>query len=153
MMKERNAKRNRIDIAPQALLLAAGVILSVVLISVMVMQFEQARQMSNVVSQKMTSATESLKNSGITQYDGLRVSGAEVRNFYKLHLTKNGSGEFDQMTIDNGDTICRYTDSGAYELITDSSGSAYVAPTDVYLCYVEQNANGIITNVLFKREK
>ena len=75
-------KRNRLDIAPQALLLAAGVILSVVLISIMVTQFEQARQMSDIVTGNMLSTAETLKNSSITQYDGLRVSGAEVRNFY-----------------------------------------------------------------------
>ena len=60
-------KRNRFEIAPQALLLAAGVILSVVLISIMVMQFEQAKNMSDVVSGKMIEDTERLRNSGIMQ--------------------------------------------------------------------------------------
>ena len=145
-------KRNRLDIAPQALLLAAGVILSVVLISIMVTQFEQARQMSDIVTDNMISAAEDLKNSSIAQYDGLRVSGAEVRNFYKVHLTAAGAENFEKMTVDNGETTRAYTKSGDFSLMTDRNGSAYVAPTDVYLCSIEINANGIITNVLFKRE-
>ncbi len=146
-------RRNSFDIAPQALLLAAGVILSVVLISIMVVQFEQARKMSDVVSGKMIEDTERLRNSGITQYDGLRVSGAEVRNFYKLYLTSAGPKGFEKLTVKSGDTEKSYTRSGSFSELTDSSGSGYVAPTDVYLCTVEQNANGIITNVIFYLEK
>ena len=145
-------KRNRLDIAPQALLLAAGVILSVILISVMVMQFEHARQMSDIFTQNMISDTEKLKNSDIMQYDGLRVSGAEVRNFYKLHLTRTGPDNFEIMTVDNGVTVRKYTDSGNFADLTNSDGNAFVAPTDVYLCSIEKNDNGIITNVLFKRD-
>ena len=145
-------KRNGLDIAPQALLLAAGVIFSVVLISIMAMQFEQARQMSDIVSENMISTAEELKNSWITQYDGLRVSGAEVRNFYKLHLSKNGASDFEKMTVNNGTTTRSYTKAGNYSELTDKDGAAYVAPSDVYLCSIEQNANGIITEVVFKRE-
>ena len=145
-------KRNRLDVAPQALLLAAGVILSVVLISIMVTQFEQAKQVSDIVTQNMISTAENLKNSDITRYDGLRVSGAEVRNFYKLHLNASGAENFEKMTVDNGETTQSYTKSGDFAHLTDSNGTAYVAPTDVYLCSIEQNANGMIINVLFKRE-
>ncbi|MBO7354696.1 MAG: hypothetical protein J6U61_10645 [Lachnospiraceae bacterium] len=146
-------KRNRFEIAPQALLLAAGVILSVVLISIMVMQFEQAKNMSDVVSGKMIEDTERLRNSGIMQYDGLRVSGAEVRNFYKLYLTAAGPKGFEKLIVKNGGAEKSYISSGSFSELTDTSGSGYVAPTDVYLCTVEQNANGIITNVIFNLEK
>ena len=146
-------KRNRFEIAPQALLLAAGVILSVVLISIMVMQFEQARKMSDVVSGKMIEDTERLRNSGIMQYDGLRVSGAEVRNFYKLYLTATGPKGFEKLIVKNSGAEKSYTRSGNFSELTDTSAGSYVAPTDIYLCTVEQNANGIITNVIFNLEK
>ena len=146
-------KRNRFEIAPQALLLAAGVILSVVLISIMVMQFEQARTMSDAVSGKMIEDTERLRNSGVMQYDGLRVSGAEVRNFYKLYLTASGPKGFEKLIIKNSGAEKSYTRSGCFSELTDAAGGGYVAPTDIYLCTVEQNANGIITNVIIDHEK
>ncbi len=146
-------KRNSFEIAPQALFLAAGVILSIALISIMTLQFEQSRQMTGEVNRKMLDMTESIKNSEITQYDGLHISGAEVRNFYKLYLTSSGARGFDQMIIDNGAGTRVYLSSGDFAKLTDSKGEGYVAPADIYLCTVEQNANGIITNVRFEKKE
>ena len=69
-----NYKRNRIEIAPRALLLAAGVVLTVVLISVMVSQFKSAEEMINVSSTVISEKTQDLKDSELTGIDGLEVN-------------------------------------------------------------------------------
>lgn len=145
-------RRNRFEIATQALLLSVGVILSVVLISVMVVQFEQARSMSDAVGQNMLEATERIRDSDLLQYDGLRVSGAEVRNFFKLNLSKTGPVGFTDLVIDNGNGAITYWTSSGYSEITDITGTRYVNPVDVYLCRVDQNANEVITTIKFTRQ-
>ena len=47
-------KRNCIEIAPRALLLAAGVVLTVVLISLMISQFKSAQEMVNISSEMIS---------------------------------------------------------------------------------------------------
>lgn len=145
-------KRNRFEIAVQALLLSVGVVLSVVLISVMVVQYEQARSMSDAVGENMLEATERIRDSNLTQYDGLRVSGAEVRNFFKLNLTKSGPKGFTDLVIDNGNGSITYWSSSGYLEITDNTGTRYVSPTDVYLCSVDRNTNEVITTIKFTRQ-
>lgn len=145
-------KRNRFEVAVQALLLSVGVILTVVLISVMIVQFEQARNMSDAVSENMLEVTERIRNSDLTQYDGLRVSGAEVRNFFKLNVAKSGPKGFTDLIIDNGSGAVTYWSSSGYSEITDNTGNRYVCPTDVYLCSVDRNINEVITTIKFTRQ-
>lgn len=144
--------RNRFEIAPQALLLSVGVILSIVLISVMVTQFEQARSLSDEVSRNMLKTGEQIRNSDLMQYDGIKVSGAEVRNFFKMQISAGGPDGFDTLVINNGKTTGKYSESGKYSLITDMGSAAYVNPTDVYLCSILSNANGMITTVTFTKQ-
>lgn len=142
-------KRNRFDVAPQALLLAAGVVLSIVLISIMVNQFEQARAMAAAVSDNMIGATESIKCANVMQYDGVEVTGADVRNFYKKYMQDGMPEEFLSMTVDNGISSNTGLLPGEYRSMTDSGSDGYVNPIDRYYCTIDRNANGIILNVAF----
>ncbi|MBP5331379.1 MAG: hypothetical protein J6Y89_05965 [Lachnospiraceae bacterium] len=143
--------RNRFEVAPQALILSAGVIMSIVLISIMVSQFERARNMSSVVTQKMMNTTADIANSDILQYDGVVITGADVRNFYRRYYTASGS-EAGTMTVNNGQISSSYTSSGSYGRMTDPSDRAYIRPDDLYKCSVTVNANGIITGTGFVKK-
>lgn len=143
-------QRNRIDIAPQALMMAAGVIVSVVLISIMVNQLDTAKTMARTVGQSISRATKQLSLSEIMQYDGMKVSGAEVRNFYKMHLRKRAAEGPECMTIDNSFSRETYDDPLQYGKLTNEREYTYVDPLDVYKCTVCQNDNGIITEVIFE---
>ena len=143
--------RNRFEVAPQSLILSAGVIMSVILISIMVSQFEKARNMSAVVTQKMLDTTADIANSDILQYDGAVITGADVRNFYRRYFRTSGS-DIGTMYVNNGRTNTAYTVSGAYGKMTDPSDTAFIKPDDLYKCTVTVNANGIITNTNFVRK-
>lgn len=143
--------RNRFEIAPQALILSAGVIMSIILISIMVAQFERAQKMSAAVTQKMIQTSEAIANSDIMQYDGVTLTGADVRNFYRKYFTQNGS-EVSTMSVSNGKTTTNYTASGSYSDMTDPNGRNFIKPDDLYKCSVTVNKNGIITNVSFTKK-
>lgn len=145
--------RNRIEIAPQALLMAAGVIMSVVLISIMIAQLDTAKGLARTVEANVLEATARVADSDIMQYDGMRVSGAEVRNFFKLHMKKKGADGLETLTIDNAFTRYSHTDSSMFSKMTDERDYMYINPADVFLCTVNCNDNGIITEVLFEINK
>ena len=140
--------RNRFETAPQAMILSAGVIMSIILISIMVSQFERAQKMSAEVTQKMLKTGEAIANSDIMQYDGVTVTGADVRNFYRKYFTGSGS-EIAVMTVNNGKTTTNYTASGSYSDMTDPKGKKFIKPDELYKCSVSVNKNGIITKVSF----
>ena len=143
--------RNRFEIAPQAMILSAGVIMSIIFISIMVAQFEKAQKMSAAVSEKMIKAGEEIANGDIMQYDGITLTGADVRNFYRKYFSQNGS-EVMKMTVNNGKTTSDYTASGSYPSMTDPGGNKFIKPDDLYKCSVTVNKNGIITKVSFTRK-
>ena len=80
---------NRIEIAPRALLMAAAVMLSVLLVSIMISQYNSAREVVNSSSDVMSRKAEEIRNSDIMQYDGLTVNGEDVINFIKKKIPKH----------------------------------------------------------------
>lgn len=147
--KKTGGCRNRIEIAPQALIFAAGVLLSVMLISVMVGQFEDARSLSAAVSENMLRATQDIRDSGVMQYDGLLVRGSDVINICRRYVSDNdlricidyaGSGRrADAVTIE----------AALVSELRDSTSGLYVRPSGRFRCDVERNANDVITGMIF----
>lgn len=142
-------KRNAFELPATAMLMAAGVLIAVVIISILFVQFRQANQMSSAVSENLTDTTDDIKNASIMQYDGLEVTGADVVNFYKKHLGDYRSGETGPFTIVIGGTS--YTNGASAASLRDSSSASYVKPTSRYKCAVTKNANGVITRVTFTK--
>ncbi len=143
--------RNRFELAPQALILSAGVILSVIMISIMVSQFEKTKNLSNAVSQRLIDQSAKIAEGDIVQYDGITVTGADVRNFYRRYVEK-ASPAIEMMSVDNGIVRMKYDSRGHYRELNDPSGTAFVGPADLYKCRVTVNDNGVITNVDFTKE-
>lgn len=143
-------KRNGMEIAPQALLLAASVLITVIIISILVLNFKSASQLSSAAGDQIVEMTDDIKNNSVMQYDGLEVTGADVVNFYKKHLGDYASGQTGPFSVTIGGTS--YTNGASVSSLRDSSSAAYVKPTARYKCKVTQNANGVITNVTFTKK-
>ena len=140
-------KRNRIEIAPRALLLAAGVVLTVVLISVMIVQFKSAQSMVNISNEMISERTEELKNSELEEIDGTLVSGSDVINVCKKQL-KNGI----TITLKNGSVTKSYTGEDDIYKLKDYDSPEYVKPSTKWKCRVDVNRNGIVTEIIFTRK-
>lgn len=151
-------RHNLIDIAPQALLLAAGIVLSVVLVSIMVTQFKAGKEMVNIAGERILDVTEDIKQSEILQYDGLTVNGADVINFCKKHLGEYTTGEKADITVNvnyliNGRFACySYRNSDCLSAIRNPDSEQYIKPVTRWKCEVVKNKNGIITEINFKSQ-
>ena len=140
-------KRNCIEIAPRALLLAAGVVLTVVLISVMINQFNSAQEMVNISSNMINERTENLKNGEILDMDGLEVSGSDVLNVCKKELGKGLN-----ITLKNGSDSITYYEESSLAKLRDYESSEYIKPSTRWKCKVVKNKNGILTDIMFTRK-
>lgn len=139
--------RNCIEIAPRALLLAAGVVLTVVLISVMINQFESAQEMVNISSEMINERTENLKNGDILDMDGMEVSGSDVLNVCKKELGKGLN-----ITLKNGSASITYSEESSLTKLRDYESSEYIKPSTRWKCNVVKNKNGILTEIIFTRK-
>lgn len=149
-------KRNRFEVVGQSLVFAAGVIVAVVFVSIMVMEFENARKLSDAVNENMIELTAAVRDSTVTMYDGVKVLGADVLNFGRKYFgSASGACPFVMKIItDSGQSVVVSDSEGLKELVRVSGlGTApgAIDPTDEYLGSVSQNANGIITEVSFTK--
>ena len=146
---------NRIEIAPRALLMAAAVMLSVLLVSIMISQYNSAREVVNSSSDVMSRKAEEIRNSDIMQYDGLTVNGEDVINFIKKNLAE-GAEMQGQITVTltgvsgNSQSL---TDTVLLGSLTDPENEKYIRPFSKWKCSVKKNKNGIITEVVFRKNK
>lgn len=148
-------KRGMIEIAPQALILAAAVVITMVLIALGINQLDKAKDVNSAITDSTNSMVNDLRNNEVAQYDGLTVSGADVINFFKKNYgtTKDPKCEY-TITIGNGTSTVTYP-SGTltYKDLSDTSKAAnYVRPTDKYECDVTYNANDVLTGITFTKK-
>ena len=146
---------NTVEIAPRALLLATSVILSVILVSLMIAEFNSAREMANISSDIMSDRTEEIRDSDVMQFDGLTVSGSDVVNFCMKQFKDTFSGEEAEFKItlkSSSGNSRTYKDYESVLRLKDSEESEYVNPISKWKCRVNRNKNGIITEVLFTKK-
>lgn len=144
-----------IEIAPRALLMAAAVMLSVLLISIMISQYNSAREVVNSSSDVMSRKAEEIRNSDIMQYDGLTVTGEDVINFMKKNLGEDAE-MYGQLTVTLkgvSGNILSYSDTESVSSLTDPENEKYIRPFSKWKCSVKKNKNGIITEVIFSKKK
>ena len=140
----------------QSLVFAAGVVMAVVFVSVMIMEFENSKKLSDAVNENILELASSVKSGGVMMYDGVRVRGADVLNFGKKYFY----GSEDERTfclqiIDASGEVVVVSDRQDMEKVVKASGtgtdSDAVDPAADYLGEVEQNENGIVISVVFRQ--
>lgn len=149
-------RRNKIEISVNALLLAAGVIITIVIISLGIAQLERAKKTNSIVSDSVNDLSNDLQNNAITQYDGLTLTGSEVINFFKKHC---GSENDVTVIIKTGTNTTVYdpdgkiAGAGDYNTnkndIANKSSAKYISPIAKFKCLVGINKNDMVTVVYF----
>ncbi len=147
-------KRNRFEIVGRSLVFAAGVIVSVVFVSIMILEFENSKQLSDAVNENMIGLTSAVRDSGVMMYDGVRVLGADVLNFGKKYFYSASGGEEFVMTITlaSGQELSVSSRNDMEEVVRSSGlgiSTETVNPLGEYIGKVTKNDNGVITLVSF----
>ncbi|MBQ9120212.1 MAG: hypothetical protein IJY09_09215 [Lachnospiraceae bacterium] len=136
------------SMATRFLTLGAATIISCLLISLGMQQYRQAKQLTNIVNRRMIELSAWMEGEEILQYHGVKVSGAEVLNFYKRFFCGFVPADFEMQLVQNGCEISMK--NGAYLAELQNSKSLLYCPDNaVYQCNVVENQNRVITAVRF----
>lgn len=139
------------EISVKSLWMGASVVITVALITLGLMQYGKAKQLAALVSEDMGSLASEIADNEILRYDGLSVSGSDVRSFARRVFSKD-SGTGISITVNSGGKSKSYYDYGDTEGMTDYESAAYVEPTGRFVGKVIKNGNGVITGIIFTGE-
>lgn len=139
------------DSALKGLMLAAGVILTCLVIGVGFYIAREAHSTAMASSNQLSEYQTSIEESKFTKYDGMRVSGSDVVNFAKKHLISYDQTNLAPVYV----SIKTSTHEETYETnqylknLRDFSNKRYVNPVSVFEGAVVRDANDAIVGVIF----
>lgn len=135
------------------LLSAAGIILTCTIVSVGIVNLNQAKQMAGMTAGKINNYNSELSQSELKIYDGLVVRGSDVINFYKKYFgsLKRSDPDLFLLTVITSLGSQTYSDGSFFDNIKSSESSCYIKPTDKFIGEVIFNDNEVITDIIFKQ--
>lgn len=134
-------------------LLAAGLIVTAGLIFVGFRIADIGKETANQLIDGFVGFKQEVEESEIMQYDGITVSGSDVVNFMRKHLSKGAYEDESGMKI----TVIKAEQSTTYQKydeikeINNFSHESYVDPTMLFRGCVIKNKNGVIAEVRFEQ--
>ena len=139
--------RFALTVATRFLTLGAATILSCLLISLGIQQFRQARQVANIAGRRISEFARYLSEEEMAAYDGIRLMGSDVVNFYRRFLYGKQS-DFDMVVVKGAE---EYTIPAGWqtELLTEPGQKSYCKPDKEYRCEGVRNVNEVILKVRF----
>lgn len=134
------------------LLNAAGIILTCTVVSIGIINMNQAKETAGITAGRISSYNKELSQSELNIYDGLVVRGSDVINFYKKYF----AGAYDRnnsfiMAVEDSSGNIIYMDESALESIKTVGSSYYIKPVDKFIGKVIYNENDVITDVVFRQ--
>lgn len=141
--------RNRFEPVTSSLLLAAGVVASIVLITLILTGLGSARRLANVVIGTIDENTVYLEESGIVEYDGMTVHGADVINYCKRY---GGDVRIELVYGTEPDAVVYiYNETVVLSDLRSGTGDLRIRAGGDWSCTVERNENKVITAVRYTK--
>ncbi len=141
------------DSALKGLMLAAGVILTCIVIGVGFFVAREAKTTAVASSNQLSDYQKEISESSLTKYDGMEVSGSDVINFAKKNLTPYDSSETAPVyikikTLTYEET---YKTNQYMKSLRDFANKRYVNPVNLFLSTIIRDENDVIVGVQFEQ--
>ena len=140
------------DSALKGLMLAAGVILTCMVIGVGFYVAREAKATAVASGNQLSEYQKDIKESSLTKYDGMEVSGSDVINFAKKNLSSYDRTEvapvYIQIQTASHDET--YESNRHLKDLRDFSNARYVNPVNLFLCTIIRDENDVIIGVKFE---
>lgn len=146
----------------KALLIAAGVIITCIVAGLAFQNTREGKAQANSAFAQLSTTMNEYQDLGKSMYDGLLVSGEEVRRVIKNSISEK---EYVQVKVITGDgaeksyvyetleTENKKLSKESKELPSEEKGSAgYINPRAVFSGSVEKDANGIVVQLVFRQQ-
>lgn len=140
--------------ALKGLTLAAGIILTCIVIGVGFLAAREARATAAVSTQQISEFKKELEEAQITKFDGVCVTGSDVINFIKRQLSQYDIEEcapvYIQVNRNRLQSI--YKNKGCMKEIRQVSSAAYIHPLSKFEGAVVRDDNDVIVGIVFDEQ-
>lgn len=134
-------------------LIAAGLIVTAGLVLVGFRMSDIGREAAGHLVDEMAVFENEIEIQEIMRYDGMVVTGSDVVNFIKKHLSDCFEGQMPDFIIKvSSDTVIVHKDNSSMKNMMNFSHPAYIKPNGRYLGEVVRNRNGVIEEVIFTQQ-
>lgn len=138
--------------ALKGLLMAAGVILTCIVIGVGFMVGREAQNTASVTVDYLNEFNNTITESSYQRYDGLEVKGSDVISFIRRNLSEYDTAEQALIYVEVVDKKrTRYQDNSFIQEIRDIKSEYYINPYNEYMGQIIRDANNVIRGVNFIR--
>lgn len=140
------------DNALKGLILAAGVVLTCMILGLGFYIAREAKATATVSANRLTEYRKELEEGNLLKYDGLTVSGNEVVNLTK-RLVETYSERQEapiSVTIKMNGSSWIYKNKKETAKLRDRTSNRYIPPQAEFLVSIYQDANDVITVVSFE---
>lgn len=141
--------RKDMDNALKGLVLAAGVVLTCMILGLGFYIAREAKATASVSANRLTQYRAQLEEGSLLNYDGLTVSGNEVVN-----LTKRLVGSYSEgkeapiiVTIRTKKSSWIYRNRTNTSKLRDSTSERYIPPQSEFVVHIGQDDNDVIISV------
>lgn len=142
------------DNALKGLMLAAGVILTCMVIGVGFYIAREAHTTALASSNKLSEYKKDIEESSYTKYDGMNVSGSDVVNFAKKNLSSYDASNPAPVYVGIKTSSHEedYETNQYLKNLRDFSHPRYVNPVSIFVGSVVRDENDVIVGVVFKEK-
>ena len=139
--------------ALKGLLMASGIIITCVIISIGFYTAREAKQTASQTAVYLSEFNRELSEEGLTRYDGMEVAGSDIINLIRRELGEYGQGEssYVAVTVITGNGEYTYRNTEYLEQIREYGSNRYIHPTAVFTGSVIRDGNDVITCVSFRQ--
>jgi hypothetical protein len=142
---------NITDNGLKALILAAGVLITCLVLSIGFNFSNESQAISASSTEQLVDFANELSDSDIKMYDGLDVTGSDVVNFIKRELSDYSSSEIAPVYVyvktTNGENT--YYNGEYISNIQNFTTTKYIKPTSKFIGDIVRDANEVIIGVKF----
>jgi tartrate dehydratase beta subunit/fumarate hydratase class I family protein len=140
-----------LDNGLKGFLLAAGALITCIVLSVGFLFARESQALSATSSSKMNHFSTEISESDFTKYDGLEITGNDVINLIKKHLGEYSVTEKGPIYIyvKTSKTENKYYNESGIQNIQNFTSTNYISPLGKFVGNIVRDANKVIIGMEF----
>ncbi len=147
--------------ASSALKVAAGIFLTIALITIVVILFISAQEATKTAQNNFSDIQTELSQAAFTVYDGTTISGSQVTNALRKYKDKDQFGVFiatgknkagqwyGNVLEKDGSILNPDSRQGNFELVMDEKSPEYVNPSGKFKATIVKDDSNVIRGIKF----
>lgn len=135
----------------KGLLMAAGIIITCVVISIGFYTAREARNTASLTMDYLSEFNRELSEEGLARYDGMEVTGSDIVNLIRRELGAEPAAQeaFLAVKVVTASSVNTYRNADSLKEIREYGNAKYINPAAVFTGSVGRDENDVINCISF----